>query len=295
MFRIEVKWDFARMERFYRFCGLTIRVVSPCFYANAAEWQRFEVEPTAADVTVDFRVAAQLPEAQGKQLGTAGDISVWSDGATVSRVMRMGARPGYVATYRPGGSRVDVCFTEESFPILTDDRYLWSTLCLAQLLLDRQVAFFHSSYIGYHGKGIIFCGPSGIGKSTQASLWESSRGATVINGDKSGVTLAGGARVHGVPVSGTSGISRNESLPLGAVVLPEQAQTNRVQRLDGAQALSAVMKNIYLDLLAPGERLGCIDFVLKLLSSVPVYRLCCTADGAAVAALEQALQGGGVV
>lgn len=41
----------------------------------------------------------------------------------------------------------------------------------------------HSSLISYQGNGILFLGPSGIGKTTQAELWSKYRDALIINGD----------------------------------------------------------------------------------------------------------------
>ena len=41
----------------------------------------------------------------------------------------------------------------------------------------------HSSLIDYRGKGVLFLGPSGIGKTTQAELWNQYRETRIINGD----------------------------------------------------------------------------------------------------------------
>ena len=41
----------------------------------------------------------------------------------------------------------------------------------------------HSSLIRSHGEGLMFIGPSGIGKTTQAELWHAYRNADIINGD----------------------------------------------------------------------------------------------------------------
>ena len=55
-----------------------------------------------------------------------------------------------------------------------------------------------------------------------------------------------------------------------------------------------VIENIYLDFLAPYEQQMCIDLMIKLLGTVPVYRLTCTPDEAAVTALENAFRKGAV-
>ena len=41
----------------------------------------------------------------------------------------------------------------------------------------------HASLIDVGRKGLMYLGPSGIGKTTQAELWGKYRNATIINGD----------------------------------------------------------------------------------------------------------------
>ena len=47
----------------------------------------------------------------------------------------------------------------------------------------RKMLLFHSSIIKFWNQGIMFLGPSGIGKTTQAELWKKYRDALIINGD----------------------------------------------------------------------------------------------------------------
>lgn len=49
--------------------------------------------------------------------------------------------------------------------------------------VQRHMIQFHSSLIDYQGHGLMFLGPSGIGKTTQAELWNQYRDALIINGD----------------------------------------------------------------------------------------------------------------
>ena len=55
-------------------------------------------------------------------------------------------------------------------------------MCIPELFQNR-IIHLHSSYIIYHDKAILFTGPSGIGKTTQAELWRDYQGAEIINGD----------------------------------------------------------------------------------------------------------------
>ena len=102
---------------------------------------------------------------------------------------------------------------------------------LFDILADAGMLVLHSAYIvTRQGQGILFSGPSGIGKSTQAALWQRYAGAEIINGDRALVRPDTGT-VSGVFYAGTSGISRNVTAPLQAVILLEQVRTLDKRRL----------------------------------------------------------------
>ena len=168
---------------------------------------------------------------------------------------------------------------------------LWTTLFINHLLLPFQILTVHASYICHNEQGILFTAPSGTGKSTQAELWRQHRGAEVINGDKAGVRVEEGrAMVYGVPFSGTSGICKNKTLPLRAIVVLSQAPVNRAVRLPASQAVAALYPNVFADQHVVEEQQMALSCVLDLVESVPVFSLACTADEGAVIALENALR-----
>ena len=49
--------------------------------------------------------------------------------------------------------------------------------------VKQNMILLHSSLIDWKGRGLMFLGPSGIGKTTQAELWNQYRDALIINGD----------------------------------------------------------------------------------------------------------------
>ena len=83
---------------------------------------------------------------------------------------------------------------------------------LFDILADAGMLVLHSAYIiTRQGQGILFSGPSGIGKSTQAALWQRYAGAEIVNGDRALVRPDTGT-VSGVFYAGTSGISGTSRL-----------------------------------------------------------------------------------
>ena len=100
------------------------------------------------------------------------------------------------------------------------------------MLIKRERVILHASAVLYEGFAYLFTAPSGGGKSTQARIWENHLHAEVMNGDK--VILRGnktGLFAYGSPIAGSSGICKNISAPVAAVVKIEKAEYNRVSVL----------------------------------------------------------------
>lgn len=284
------------MKKYYKLCKKLICIDAESFPGDNPLWSQFEAECGVADINISCRVCEPFPEAPENGRRKAGEFFVSVSGDTVYRELPMGTRHGALTRYSSAGaSSGETFFSRQSFPVMMDSRYMWSSVSLAQLILFQNAFFIHSSFIGVCGKAILFSAASGVGKSTQAALWEKHRNAEIINGDKAGILVENGAYACGVPFCGTSGICKNKTLPLGAIVLLSQSEQNSVRRLTGAKALQGVLQNVYLDLLAPNERQKIFDLLIELLGTIPVYSLACTADENAVIALEKALQDGGVI
>lgn len=279
------------MFKNYTICEQNIRVEMPCFPNDSADWRLFETNENNPDISIVCHVDESLPECSGDFRGEQGEFEVFSDGEKVFRKRQMGTGEGVLAEYDcKDGNGCKVSFTTESFPFMTDERFFWSSVPLAQILLPKKVVLMHASYIDINGSAVLFTAPCGTGKSTQAELWRVHRNAEVLNGDKAGIFFKDGkVFAGGLPFCGTSKICKNRKLPLKAIVLLRQGKENRVKRLTGFEALQGVINNIYLDLLAPGERQMCIDFVIELLEKVNVFSLQCTPDERAVEVLEEKL------
>ncbi len=285
------------MFRYYRICSHSIRIEAPVFSSDSQDWQKFETAECEPDISIECRLCGELPPCGEQPRGSAGEISVSSGSGRVYRTFQLGGGLGAMTCYNPDDSSKSITwFTEGCFHVLTDERYFWNSVSLAQLMLPKKTVLLHSSFIEYNGKAILFTGQCGVGKSTQAELWSRFANALTVNGDKAGVSVRNGSvYADGLPFCGTSGICLNKSVPLGAVVALGQASVNRVERLSGVEALQEFMKNIYLDLLAPGENGRCVDLAAQILASVPVYRLECVPNETAVIALKEELERGGVV
>lgn len=103
---------------------------------------------------------------------------------------------------------------------------------------DRIVV--HSASIIYRDAAWLFSAPSGTGKSTHVELWKRN-GANVqdLNGDLCicYVDPEGKALAAGLPWCGTSGIYRNQTIPLGGVFFLKRSDSDLVVPLSGVQGI----------------------------------------------------------
>ena len=131
---------------------------------------------------------------------------------TLQRYSAAGMAPQF--TYAvTRGSRTEVTFARRYQESLSTQTVL-EAASLFDILADAGMLVLHSSYIvTRQEQGILFSGPSGIGKSTQAALWQRYAGAEIVNGDRALVRPDTGT-VSGVFYAGTSGISRNVTASL---------------------------------------------------------------------------------
>ena len=140
---------------------------------------------------------------------------------------------------------------------------------------------FHSAVVSLDGRGYMFLGKSGTGKSTHARLWlQNIPGTELMNDDNPAVRVKpdGTAVVYGTPWSGKTPCYRNVSAPLGGIVLLSQAPYNKIVRLKGIGAYAAVVPSI------SGKRWdariadGLHETENALATYIPVWHLDCLPD-----------------
>lgn len=160
-------------------------------------------------------------------------------------------------------------------------------------LSTRNGLMFHASLIDVSGNGILFIGPSGIGKTTQAELWNRCRDAVIINGDMALVHYDGETYWgHGCPWHGSSPYCENRKVPLKGIVVLEQAPENQLERLTGIRMIERVTQNVFLPKWYQTGTEAAMETLDGLLSEIPVYLLRCRPDEAAVELVENTLFGG---
>lgn len=149
---------------------------------------------------------------------------------------------------------------------------------LFDILADAGMLVLHSAYIvTRQGEGILLSGPSGIGKSTQAALWQRYGAAQTVNGDRALVRPDTGT-VSGVMYAGTSGICRNVTAPLRAAGLLHQAPESRVTDIRPQEAFARVLSQCAYHQWDPASAARMTELAARLVTNVPVRQLDCRAE-----------------
>ncbi|GHV26576.1 hypothetical protein FACS18948_2530 [Clostridia bacterium] len=160
-----------------------------------------------------------------------------------------------------------------------------------KMLLAHDAVMLHCSLIETNGKGVAFTAPSQTGKSTQARLWETHRGARIINGDRAIMRLVNeGIYAYGSPWAGSSGIFVNEGIRLNAIVALEQAKDNKVRKLTNTEALNFFLIGTSLPMWDEALLDKGLAVIERILTETNLLMLSCTPDERAVRALEDSLK-----
>ncbi len=156
----------------------------------------------------------------------------------------------------------------------------------------RGYALVHGAVVAVSGEGgILFIGPPGVGKTTQARLWETCRGAVILNGDRVFLQCDGRCVwVFGSPWSGSSPYRVQGFTRLRACVVLHRADHDSMRRMSVSEAAEAWLARTILPGFcdALGDVVGmATDTILAAASVVPVYAVSCRNDVRAVEALER--------
>ncbi len=161
-------------------------------------------------------------------------------------------------------------------------------------MAGRGGILMHASLVEHMGSCIAFTADSGVGKTTQARLWEQYMDAAILNGDKAYVqTLESEGKIlaWGSPWKGSSPYAVNRCAPLKAIIVLEQAKSNAIRRLEPGEAVTKTLRHIFYPSWCEERTRSMLDSADRLLADVPVYLLSCLPDEEAVKITKKAVWG----
>ena len=280
-------------RKYYSVAGHTFCLVMPerdPLWAMLTPYAPFEC--AAARVAVLFTLIvdekAAVPSADGDFAGSFG-----VDGSRMD-VYRTGIGYAYylAAPGETGVSRIFMPHGCREVTIVPAGKKLSRFFALNNALMlmyafasaPHDTLLMHASVINRGGKGFLFLGKSGTGKSTHSRLWlEHIAGSGLLNDDNPVVRIIDGQPwVFGSPWSGKTSCYKNESVPVDGIVKLQQAPENRVERLSPLKAYAALLPACSCMKWEENIMGGVHDTVEKLAVGAGCYRLCCLPDKEAV-------------
>ena len=158
------------------------------------------------------------------------------------------------------------------------------------LLLPDRGFFMHAAGIEDSGKGLLFVGPKGAGKSTLSEIFLRA-GSTVLSDE---LTIVRKFKKHfwifGSPWTSTCPCFSLKGVPLRAIFLLRHGLQNKVKRIKGKELFKRFAGEIFLPPW-PSEQLPVLTSLpFDILSQVPSYLLSFTPTPEVVPFIRQALR-----
>jgi hypothetical protein len=161
------------------------------------------------------------------------------------------------------------------------EQILYQAFHAALARSDWDAALVHSAGVVRDGRGYLFVGESGVGKTTIADL---SRDAAVLNDEMNVIAFdAAGPRLLASPFNGhyrdkQPAAAPLSAAPLAAVLLPRHADAHRVEDVGAGRAAAEVAAQVCppvtLDAAADQRTTAAmLDTATRLVSAAPVRRL----------------------
>ncbi len=149
-------------------------------------------------------------------------------------------------------------------------------LVLRAAIQFNKGAVFHSSGLDDNGKGVLFVGHSGEGKSTQSRLWQNFEGTMVFNEDRNAVRIIGeDVFCYGTPWGGTANIAKNHKVPLSVIVMIEKSEENRIERMPISEVVPKLIARSFFPYWDEKLSSLAISNITSITAKVPVYKLSC--------------------
>jgi hypothetical protein len=237
--------------------GITLGVYgrAPGFRLDLApRLSRFVAHKTQPDVVLDAEWGDLSAPCAGTQTFRSG--KVWNayrhgDGALELRFWSpvLGPSAYKSAVLDPARSSGRIVMHREYFVDRVADPIeypLDELLTWEMLSAGRGVAIHASSVVDAQGRGLLFVGRSGAGKTTMARLWHEA-GAVVPSDERTILTMApAGPLLHGTPWPGDGGFSEPVSAPLGAIFFIDHGADLELSPVRPADATARLVANSFV-------------------------------------------------
>jgi hypothetical protein len=162
------------------------------------------------------------------------------------------------------------------FPL---DELLFSNI----LCRGKGVEIHAAGILDGRGRGRLFVGHSGAGKTTMSRLWESKPGVVILSDDRIALRRQDGQIwMHGTPWHGEAGFAAPTRARLDRIYLLAKGAENELAPIDECHAAGRLFSRCFLPLYDPQAVDFTLGFLEHLVTAVPCGELKFVPDGRAV-------------
>ena len=183
----------------------------------------------------------------------------------------------------------DECFNYPytSFPL----RYPVAEVIMINLLSRGRGVLLHACGIIDQGRGVLFLGRSGDGKSTTAKIWNEEPDVTVLSDDR--IILRKEEdyyRIYGTPWHGTYQASSHKSVPLTDIFLIKHGDSNHIEPIDPIKATTMMFERSFPPLWHRAGLGFTLDYFSELSQRLDCHELSFKPDSSMVATVRESYQ-----
>jgi len=254
----------------------------------------FAADPTQPDIHLDVSWGRLDNEPDSEALEDVGPWCVRSDdgGRVFSlKAPQLGEVPYLTAHTDADFARGEIVlhrpFYPHSQPVDPLSYPLDELLVIHHLSRGRGCELHACGIVDERGRGLLFVGQSGDGKTTLARPWSQHGLGTILSDDRIILRSENGQVVmYGTPWHGEGCFASPASAPLAGIFVLEKASHNRLHPLTRRDSTALLMARSFVPFYDSASVEGALGFLSEVSARVPCYRLSFTPDEHAVAAVQ---------
>ena len=162
----------------------------------------------------------------------------------------------------------------EGVGIFNPFSYPLDQILLMYFLEKKEGALFHAAGININGKGYIFPGKSGAGKTTLSRQFVAKNYSGLLSDDRIVIRkIDNRFMAFGTPWPGEAGIAVNKSVNLSGIFFITQANSNRIEEIKPQKALERLLPVVSIPWYDKEVMIRILDFCEDVISNIPAYEL----------------------